>query len=205
MAPRLAPVNTVPYGATMSRDRLSPEDWIAAAFRRLGQGGIGAVRAEAIARDLGVSKGSFYWHFKDLPDLKARMLAHWLDQATARIVALADAGGSDPARRLDRLLELATGDLAEPYGGLSTEAAIRDWARTDPEASAAQAQADRARGAYLEGLLAAMGVDRARAAQAARLILMAYTGAVHQGIRDRAQLAGDLAALTAALLSRSGR
>ncbi|WP_461474703.1 TetR/AcrR family transcriptional regulator [Pararhodobacter aggregans] len=189
----------------MSRDRMTPEDWIAAAFRRLGQGGIAAVRAEAIARDLGVSKGSFYWHFKDLPDLKARMLAHWLDQATARIVALAEAGGSDPALRLTRLMELATGDLAEPYGGLSTEAAIRDWARTDPEAAAAQAQADRARGAYLEGLLAGMGLEAARAGQAARLILMAYTGAVHRGIRDRAQLAGDLAVLTAALLSPSGR
>lgn len=102
-------------------------------------------------------------------------------------------------------MELATGDLAEPYGGLSTEAAIRDWARTDPEAAAAQAQADRARGAYLEGLLAGMGLEAARAGQAARLILMAYTGAVHRGIRDRAQLAGDLAVLTAALLSPSGR
>jgi len=184
---------------------MTPEDWIAAAFRRLGQGGIAAVRAEAIARDLGVSKGSFYWHFKDLPDLKARMLAHWLDQATARILALTEAGGGDPAARLSRLMELATGDLAEPYGGLSTEAAIRDWARTDPVAAAAQAEADRARGAYLEALLEDLGLAPPRAGQAARLILMAYTGAVHRGITDRAQLAGDLAVLAAALLSPSVR
>ena len=178
-------------------DRLTPEDWIKAAFRRLGQGGIAAVRAEGLARDLGVSKGSFYWHFKDLPDLKAQMLAHWQDQATARILTLAQAGGDTAQARLARLMELATSDLADPYGGLGTEAAIRDWARTDPGAQAVQAAVDAQRLAYLHGLLAEVGLpDPGRAA---RLVLMTYAGAVHMGVPDRATLAGDLAALLAAL------
>lgn len=173
---------------------LTPEDWIKAAFRRLGQGGIGAVRAEVLARDLCVSKGSFYWHFRDLPDLRAQMLAHWRDQATHRILSLADAAGEDPQARLVRLMDLATSDLADPYGGLSTEAAIRDWARGDPAAAAVQSEVDTRRLAYLTQALAQIGP------QAARLVLMAYTGAVHLGIRDRAALAGDLAALLAALI-----
>ena len=151
---------------------LTPEDWIAAAFRRLGQGGIGAVRAEALARDLNVSKGSFYWHFRDLPDLRARMLAHWEAEATTRILALAQAAET-PAQRLEALLDLATSGLADPYGGLSTEAAIRDWARVDPAAAQAQARSDAARRACLEGLLAASGLPADRAAQAARLIHLA--------------------------------
>lgn len=184
---------------------LTPEDWIKAAFRRLGQGGIGAVRAEGLARDLGVSKGSFYWHFVDLPDLKAQMLAHWRDQATTRIVALAEAAGDDPMLRLLRLMDLATSDLAEPYGGLSTEAAIRDWARTDAAAALAQSQSDEARLAYLTQVLDAL-VPRATpedqtAERTARLILMAYTGAVHQGIPDRATLSRDLAYLLDRLLT----
>ena len=183
----------------MANTPLTPEDWIAAAFRRLGQGGIAAVRAEAIARDLGVSKGSFYWHFRDLPDLKARMLSHWWDQATARIVTLADAAGEDPRQRIARLMDLATSDLADPYGGLSTEAAIRDWARTDPVAAEVQAQSDRWRRAYVQGLLAQLGLGRARAEQGARVILMAYTGAVHLGIDDRARLRADMQAIVDAV------
>ncbi|MGA1684392.1 MAG: TetR/AcrR family transcriptional regulator [Gemmobacter sp.] len=184
-------------------NRLTPEDWIKAAFRRLGQGGIAAVRAEVLARDLGVSKGSFYWHFKDLPDLKARMLAHWQDQATARIVALAEAAGADPAARLDRLIDLATSELDAPYGGFPTEAAIRDWARSDPAAAAAQAATDAARFAYLQSLMAEAGAEPPE--RAARLLLMAYVGAVHQNMEDRARLAADLRALLAALLGPSGR
>lgn len=185
----------------MSTPRLSPEDWIAAAFRALGQGGIAAVRAEALARDLGVSKGSFYWHFSDLPDLRRRMLAHWLEQATARILGLAEAAGPDPRARLDRVLALAVSDLADPYGGLSTEAAIRDWARTDPLAAEAQARADSERLAYVARLLGEIGLPPGDAAQAARLVLMAYTGAVHLGIADRAALGQDLGHLLSALLA----
>lgn len=180
---------------------LTPEDWIAAAFRRLGQGGIDAVRAEALARDLGVSKGSFYWHFRDLADLRARMLAHWQDQATARILSMAQAGGGDGAAQLRRLVALATSDLAEPYGGLSTEAAIRDWARRDPEAASVQGQVDRARLDFVTGLFRAVPLAPDAAARAARLVLMAYTGAVHLPLSDRALLAGDLQALLARLLS----
>ncbi|NLH83356.1 MAG: TetR family transcriptional regulator, partial [Phyllobacteriaceae bacterium] len=49
-----------------TRSTLSAEDWIKAAFRALSVGGVQAIRAEAIARDLNVSKGAFYWHFKDV-------------------------------------------------------------------------------------------------------------------------------------------
>ena len=179
---------------------LTAVDWIAAAFRRLGTGGIAAVRAEVIARDLGVSKGSFYWHFKNIPDLHARMLAHWWDEGTQRIVRLTEEAGRDPQARIARLLELATSDLADPYGGLSTEAAIRDWARTDPLAAKVQAQADTQRRDYVEGLAREAGLGPMRAAQVARVVMMAYTGAIHLGVTDRAALRDDLNALVDALL-----
>lgn len=185
--------------------RLTPEDWIKAAFRRLGQGGNAAVRAEVLARDLGVSKGSFYWHFRDLADLKAKMLAHWRDQATTRIVDMAEASALDPQQRLATLMDLATSDLADPYGGLSTEAAIRDWARADPDAARAQVAVDAERLSYLTRLLVQMGQPDRQAAQSARLVLMVYTGAVHLGITDRAELADDMARLLASLTSPRSR
>ena len=45
------------------------DDWIRAAVARLSDLGIEAVRVEVLARDLGVSKGSFYWHFRNRIDL----------------------------------------------------------------------------------------------------------------------------------------
>lgn len=199
MARALVVVNTLPYGRGMP-PHLTPEDWIAAAFRRLGREGIAAVRVEAVARELGVSKGSFYWHFTDLSDLRRRMLDHWHRQASARILAMADAAGEGARERLSRLMELATSDLDAPYGGYAAEAAIRDWARNDPEAAEAQQRADALRLGYLQGLFAGAGASDPN--RAARLVLMCYTGAIHLGTGDRGQLAGDLKALLAALLDR---
>ncbi|MBR9990945.1 MAG: helix-turn-helix transcriptional regulator, partial [Gemmatimonadetes bacterium] len=43
------------------------EEWLSAAAQAMSDGGVEAVRVEAIARDLSITKGSFYWHFKDRP------------------------------------------------------------------------------------------------------------------------------------------
>lgn len=64
------------------RNSLTTDDWIRAGFRALTSGGPQAIKVEAIARRLHVSKGSFYWHFKDLSALQGAMLAHWLHSAT---------------------------------------------------------------------------------------------------------------------------
>ncbi|MCA2013029.1 TetR/AcrR family transcriptional regulator [Pararhodobacter sp. CCB-MM2] len=187
---------------TAPRPSLSPEDWIAAAFRRLAQGGLAAVRAEAIARDLGVSKGSFYWHFKDLPDLKARMLAHWLDRATEQVMALTVEGGGDATARLERLTDLASSDLSERYGGPRAELAIRDWARLEPGAGEAQRAADTARLAFLTGLLQQAGLTRAEAERGARQIYGCYLGAQLLAPDGAGTQAEDLRDLVARVLRR---
>ena len=61
---------------------LHPEDWLRAAQNRLSEHGIESVRIEVLARDLGVSKGSFYWHFRDRGELLDRLLARWEDAET---------------------------------------------------------------------------------------------------------------------------
>lgn len=179
-------------------DRLTAEDWIAAAFRALARDGLGAVRAEALARDLGVTKGSFYWHFKDVPTLLQVMLTHWEDQATDRIIAMAEAGAADPGGRLQLLADLATSGLDDPYGGFHTEAAIRDWARRDPLAAAVQARVDRRRLAYLAACFDAAGLPDAMLR--ARLALAALVGAQHLAPADPATQRAQLRLLLALLL-----
>jgi len=57
----------------MDRD-LGQDDWLRAARLALLRGGVEAVRVEKLARDLGVTKGSFYWHFKDRDELLELLL-----------------------------------------------------------------------------------------------------------------------------------
>ena len=65
----------------MAKAPLSPAAWIDAGLEQLTSLGQSALRAEPLSRHLKTSKGSFYWHFKDVPDFRARMLAHWRDAA----------------------------------------------------------------------------------------------------------------------------
>lgn len=178
--------------------RLSPEDWIAAGFRALAAGGLGAVRAEALARELGVSKGSFYWHFRDVPTFHEVMLTHWEDQATERIIAMVEEGAPDPAGRLQLLADLATSDLDEPYGGFHTEAAIRAWARNDPVVGAVQEQVDKRRLAYMAACFDAAGLPDPMLR--ARLSLAALVGAQHLAPTDPGSQRAQLRLLLALLL-----
>ena len=67
--------------------RLGKEAWVAAAFRLLGRRGIAAVGVEPLAKALGVTKGSFYWHFTDRRALLQALLAYWEERETSAIIA----------------------------------------------------------------------------------------------------------------------
>ena len=109
---------------------LEPTDWIKAAFRALTAGGPQAVRVEKLARDLGVTKGSFYWHFDDLSALQSAMLAHWQSVSTDDVIGMAEEAETDLAVLLEGLLIEAVSGAAADYGGPLAEMAIREWARS---------------------------------------------------------------------------
>jgi AcrR family transcriptional regulator len=151
----LAPVNTQPYAYEMSKQRLTKEDWIAAGFRALAKGGHAALRAEAIARDLKTTKGSFYWHFKDLSAYKTALLSFWSDQATGSIIN--DLSDLPPGHaRLAALIDIAS-QTPDEFGGPRAEPAIREWARYDPQAADCVKQMDQERIAFLAEELSQLG------------------------------------------------
>jgi AcrR family transcriptional regulator len=199
---RIDPVNTLAYGPSMRHSgTLTPEDWIAAGFRALTEGGPQAVRIEAIARELKVSKGSFYWHFKDLPAFKSAMLRHWAEIATANVIAEVNEASPDPREQLRCLVKIAAGSRSDPYGGKLAEAAIRDWARYDADAAATLKAADLQRLEFLKSLLAACGTPPERAGAFASILYGALIGLEqlhHHGLAD---VNGDLAVLLDLLLS----
>ena len=65
-----------------SSANLGADDWVEAAFDAMAEGGIDAVRIEPLAKQLGVTRGSFYWHFADRDRLYLAMLRKWRERAT---------------------------------------------------------------------------------------------------------------------------
>lgn len=186
------------------KSQLTQSDWILASFRALASGGPQAIRAEAIARELAVSKGSFYWHFKDVPALKQAMLDHWTEIATRQIITTVEYSSMDAAEQLRLLVRIATSDTNAPYGGKLAEAAIRDWARYDRGAAETLRTVDRLRLAFLKKLFGQYGASTEHSKQFANILYAALIGLEQLDFHEHADAKRDLLALLELLLRPDG-
>ena len=146
-------------------------DWIKAAGRRLASGGIAAVAVETLARDLAVTKGSFYWHFRDRAALLKALLADWEAGSTAPLLRRLDASGEGPRARLGHLAATVAGE-----GAGSLDPAIRAWALHDPAAAETVGRVDQARLAFIAGEFRSLGFAPAEAWTRARLFYLHLLG-----------------------------
>src|SRR5215204_6968180 len=110
---------------TLANVRTPRGAWIDAALRAVSSGGPDAVRVEALAASLGVSKGGFYWHFKNRQTLLGEMLDAWEKAAAEDVIAQLESEPADPRAKLQRLFDLA------PSADFGVELALRDWSRRD--------------------------------------------------------------------------
>lgn len=150
-------------------DQLSAQDWVDQGLKTLAKSGFTALKAEPLAKAMGVSRGSFYWHFADIGAFHAAVLAHWREIAAEQIIAGVEAASKDE-NPLGVLLRRVFGER------LLLENAVRTWASVDPAARAAVQAIDRRRLSYVEGLLSQSGlaVDVARAR--AQILYWAFLG-----------------------------
>ena len=170
--------------------RLDAAAWIAAALDVLADGGIDAVRVEPLAKTLGVTKGSFYWHFADRRALLDAMLRTWMEGRVAAIRQQAAERGA-PAIVLRALADLYT--RRANIRGLTIELAIRSFARTDDGAAEAVRSVDQERLRHVTGLFAGLGWTRPDA-QARAVLFYSYlfgqslldAAVVTQAARERA-------------------
>ena len=115
----------------MDNSRLSKEDWLKAARLALLHKGPDGVRVEPLARDLGVTKGSFYWHFKDRNNLLEALLKEWEEETDVLIENL---GELDAQRALEKIFEVVKGRTFDSEKGDSpSDVAIFGWASIDPD------------------------------------------------------------------------
>lgn len=109
---------------------LGREDWTEAAWQMLGKGSLDQVRVDALARHLKVTRGSFYWHFRDRDDLIEAILERWftaLGLEQSMLPALRDI--ADPGERLWTI-----GERVIRQNDNSQFVALRLWARGDAAA-----------------------------------------------------------------------
>jgi AcrR family transcriptional regulator len=155
-------------------DRLGKQDWIEKATETLAQQGVSAVRVEVLAKDLGVTKGSFYWHFKDRDALLAEVLRSWRSIATGQADVMARERTEDPRERIRILMQLATEGGGDAAPGGKLELAIREWANTSGAAAEALREVDLARLEILNEMYRDAGMKKAEA-QAYSFLLYAFT------------------------------
>ena len=95
-----------PYGTVrkVARERLDRDVWVRAALDVMGERGVAGLAIEPLARSLGTTKGSFYWHFRDRDELVTQALAHWEQVGTEAVIATLSPLG-DARTRLQQLLE----------------------------------------------------------------------------------------------------
>jgi len=161
-APRAQASRAAAKTAKPDRTALTPRTWTDAATEVLVDQGIDHVRVDVLAKQLGVTRGSFYWHFRDREELLRSVLSQWHEGTTEQLTARLARAHTDPRQQLRDVLSL-------PFRGRSAaraariELAIRAWARRDDTARHAVDEADASRIGYIAQVFSSLGFAVAEA------------------------------------------
>jgi CubicO group peptidase (beta-lactamase class C family) len=114
--------------------QLQITDWLRAARKALLRHGPDGVRVEPLARVLGVTKGSFYWHFRDRKALLDALLHDWESETALLIEAVGAVRAQQSAAAVfDKLIEEQKRlSIRSERGETPSDAAIFAWAAADP-------------------------------------------------------------------------
>ena len=173
---------------------LTAQDWIDAAYSAIAEDGVGSVAVEPLARRLGVTRGSFYWHFKDRRALVEATLGRWERESTEAVISTTRSI-SDPLERFVRLAEEAFDEAPrdDDAAGFDVsrrrafELAISD-ASDDPVVRPFLRRVTERRIGYVEECYRALGLPPEEAGHRALMAYAAYVGTVRlfRDVPDRA-------------------
>jgi AcrR family transcriptional regulator len=108
-------------------DRISRSDWLEAGLAALAKGGVHSVRVDTLAKQFGIARSGFYWHFQNRGKLLTAMLEYWTHELTESVTSNQKILSAPPA---ERLLAIATMVIDGELGRY--DEAIRQWAHEDP-------------------------------------------------------------------------
>ena len=169
--------------------RLDRADWVRAARNAFVRGGEARVKVDPLASEMGVTTGSFYWHFKNRQELLAEVLADWEATNSAALVDAVRSHEGNPDKQLDALAEVWIG---EKSFNPAYDSAIRDWARTSPKVDKVVRQVDDQRITVIQEIFRGFGYDKVDAFVRARITYFHqvgyYTLHVKESRADRIRL-----------------
>ncbi len=164
------------HGKRSDAQRLGRDDWLDAAFDAVVDGGFDQLRVVALAQTLGVTRGSFYWHFADHADLVKVLLARWQQREIAEGLRIQAESSDDPQADLLRLLDLALARGGADLKNLRFELALRGLGRRDSGVAQMLVEVDAARMALFEAKFLRLTRDVKSATDLAALFYLAVTG-----------------------------
>ncbi len=145
--------------------RLTRLSWIKCAFDTLYEDGIEQVRVERLAKKLKVTKGSFYWHFKDRSELLEALIEYWNEEMTKTVLQNAEMFHGDPQKRIVSTLTYIVSNERTKY-----DPAVRAWANHDPKAKKYVEKVDKLRLTFLIALFSDAGFDPEESEIRARML-----------------------------------
>ncbi|BCH26688.1 TetR family transcriptional regulator [Mesorhizobium sp. L-8-10] len=156
-----------------ARKTLSRDDWIAAATVALERKGIANVKIDRLSKQLKVTRGSFYFHFRNLKDLLASLLEEWRLRNCRPFQALGDSQVTDGPAFFDDVTGVWIRE--DPFSP-KLDLAIRDWSRSSTAIAREVRDQDGFRMALLVKAFAAMGYDADEALIRARITYFQQIG-----------------------------
>jgi AcrR family transcriptional regulator len=166
---RVVDVNTVGYGNAMD-SKLDRQRWLSAGLQALANEGPEGLRIMPIAEQLGVTKGSFYWHFKNLGEYQAALLEEWEQCYTREPIDWIESDTSDPGAKLRTWIAGAA------YADCRLDRAIRSWSLTDASVREVRSRVDQERINYLGKLLRNIGWSKEEAMTLGHWTYWAWVG-----------------------------
>jgi AcrR family transcriptional regulator len=180
----------------VSKKPLDRDAWLKKALDVLFAQGIAQVKIEVLARKLKLTKGSFYWHFKNRDDLLRSMVDWWRDNQLRFITGL-EHSVADPAAMIKAVIS-----FTQRTDDSSHDIAMREFARFNKYALRAVIEVDEGRTAYLADLFRAAGFNEPEAALRARAQYFYQVGEYTTSMAIDPELRGELAERLFKLLIR---
>lgn len=165
----------------MPRARLGEDDWLAAAYEVLCENGVEAVKVMPLAKQLGVSRTSFYWHFKDREELLEAMVRHWEEKNTGNLAARTAAYAESIAEAMFNLFDCW---LDPQLFDARLDLAIRNWARNDASLQKRLDLADRRREQAMTSMFTRFGYPEADALIRARAMIYTQVGYISMQVHE---------------------
>jgi len=161
--------------------RLTRDDWLDAAFGAAVEGGFDNVRVLVIAETLGVTRGSFYWHFAGHADLISALLARWCERELESNRRLQSASTPDPQADLERVLESALAHAGTDLQNMRFELALRGLGQRDAAVARMLIEVDQVRMSLFEHKFRRLTGDSKTAGELAALFYLTIVGS-HQAL-----------------------